>query len=1470
MPFRSLKHKFPFRSPKDNRKQQSGTEGSTSTESQNGSDAAANPNKPSESSDYGERSIRELWDLAYEKLREEDEGLIKDYEAKLCGDLSVGLSSTLGSKVGMRERTQAILQRKMEEVNRDIWKLKFGSSQTQVRDLVQPVLGVVNWVNDYIKGAVSASPFASVAWVGVSLLLPLFLNPSDQGVSLAKGLEYISSLTVRSWMWEDLYIRRYEARTSQHTSSLPSHTAYKIALEKLYRQILLFQATSYCYYAENSAFRLGLDIVKWNDWDKLLSEIKDKEREFTAVSDNWRDMKHDEECSAADQRHQEAIRRWQTIGTDISGLREAVESAQAEKTRDGLLQWLCTVDHSGMYNAARDKHESGTCEWLVRDSKEFKTWEGSSSSLLWVHGKAGSGKSILSSSVVKYLQDRYASDPESASAYFFFSFSDLEKQKVDAMLGSLIKQLYASRPDTPQVIKNLGEYKKKGERPDTKTLEAALIAAGSGFSSVSIVIDALDECPALNEERNKLLGSLGRIIATMPDNFQLFCTSRAEPDIKLAISIFMSPPSRADIDLTVKTRGVNHDIGLYIDSVFASANYNSWPSDLKAEAKALLIQRADGMYVLRASPIHTQHGTAANSHHKFQYIFCQFEALQNLFSIPLIRTALQQLPIGLDATYDRLLQSIDTKFQPQVVSLLKWLAFSKYPLGVEELAEIFILDADRVVAFDEAERLLKPEDCLRYTSSLVVIQDSWRGPVARLAHFSVREYLMSDRIAEGPAACFSFTEPEAHLHIAHSCLAYHLQRSAMREEYVEHLKLRHYAAEYWMQHLEMVPREAWPTGVTLLAARALATRSESFRLTLENVDIGYLNLREDRKSVFLNMLQRPQCFTAQLGFCQLTNMLLYSGPGRNEYMTQGDWDMTVQGAAYGGSMAVVQLLLSEGINTGNDTLGGALCAAASRGHVAIVKFLLDNGADINTQHRKLGSPLQAATSGDRFDVMQLLISHGADVNLPPNEAGSAITSAVKLGGTRGLQLLLDSGADINSKGGAEGTALHKAAGNIREFGGCFHLLLERGADVNAQGGTYGYPLQAACTNEWSHRPFSEYRAEVELLLERGADVNAQGGEYGNALKAACSNSTKDLVEFLLEKGADVGIQGGVYGSALQAACRYGNLDKAQLLLDHGADVNAEGGIYGNALQAACYSGKWQMWECAAGCGSVRLLNHGAEVNVEGGKYGTALQAACTGDTVDIARLLIEHGADAHDGSAWHLAASRFSDNINMLQLLLNHGHDINDTRVPDYGTALQAAIEVVSYSIDKIRFLLDRGADANANAGRYGFPLQSACAANIKRHPIIKDGARRAEYLLQNCPNLEINAVGGIFGSALQAAAYSGQTDLVKLLLDKGANPNAGGGECRSALNAAILRGFWDIVEILLDHGAKSDRQQLLKPDEEWLARIQQEGVDDEDVYDKDEYKYDLEEYDEKEDGKEAVERYRIFWERQPVGENAI
>ncbi|KKP00728.1 hypothetical protein THAR02_07154 [Trichoderma harzianum] len=112
-----------------------------------------------------------------------------------------------------------------------------------------------------------------------------------------------------------------------------------------------------------------------------------------------------------------------------------------------------------------------------------------------------------------------------------------------------------------------------------------------------------------------------------------------------------------------------------------------------------------------------------------------------------------------------------------------------------------------------------------------------------------------------------------------------------------------------------------------------------------------------------------------------------------------------------------------------------------------------------------------------------------------------------------------------------------------------------------------------------------------------------------------------------------------------------------------------------------------------------------------------------------------------------------------------------------------------------------------------------------------------AKCLLEHCPDINVNAQGGFFGTALQAAAYFGRTLLVKLLLDKGANINVRGGNYQSALNAAVVRGCWDLVEILVKAGATPDCQLQQQPDEEWLKSVLEK------------------------DGRGAVERYRKFWE---------
>ncbi len=207
------------------------------------------------------------------------------------------------------------------------------------------------------------------------------------------------------------------------------------------------------------------------------------------------------------------------------------------------------------------------------------------------------GKSVLSSCIIKHLRDRHASDPETALAYFYFSFADQKKQNVAEMLASFVKQLCSRRPDTPQPIKDLAQYKERGERPDIETLEAALMATMRGFATVQLVIDGLDECPDLTGERGDLLDTLCCLVRTAPENVHILCTSLKETDIDAAISPLLSPPEKGSVDLLAHRNFLNRDIGMYIDSTLASRDYGSWPNDVKKEVRDTLVKKADGMSV---------------------------------------------------------------------------------------------------------------------------------------------------------------------------------------------------------------------------------------------------------------------------------------------------------------------------------------------------------------------------------------------------------------------------------------------------------------------------------------------------------------------------------------------------------------------------------------------------------------------------------------------------------------------------------------------------------------------------------------------------------------------------------------------------------------------------------------------------------------------------------------------------------
>jgi hypothetical protein len=213
------------------------------------------------------------------------------------------------------------------------------------------------------------------------------MNISAQSAFLAKGLDYISHLISQSQMREEFYAKFYESRNSAPEALQESHRAYKATLERLYRQILKFQAKVCCYYSTHSASRHSLDAIKWNDWDQLVNDVRERDMHFIEIERTWQ---YNEDRLATDNMQRTTIDSLSAIRLDMTASRQAAENVMTQKEREELLSWLCSTDPSSIYNAIRDRHKTGTNEWLIKDSEEFRTWETNAGSVLWLHGKGES------------------------------------------------------------------------------------------------------------------------------------------------------------------------------------------------------------------------------------------------------------------------------------------------------------------------------------------------------------------------------------------------------------------------------------------------------------------------------------------------------------------------------------------------------------------------------------------------------------------------------------------------------------------------------------------------------------------------------------------------------------------------------------------------------------------------------------------------------------------------------------------------------------------------------------------------------------------------------------------------------------------------------------------------------------------------------------------------------------------------
>jgi len=492
---------------------------------------------------------------------------------------------------------------------------------------------------------------------------------------------------------------------------------------------------------------------------------------------------------------------------------------------------------------------------------------------------------------------------------------------------------------------------------------------------------------------------------------------------------------------------------------------------------------------------------------RFRWVACQLDILENCLDYEELRWALHSLPQTLDETYSRILVRIPEGRREKAIRLLQYLAYSERPLTIEEAVDALAIRNTPRVQFDPKYRLPCPDEITRFCPSLVSLitreSDTEKVKELELAHFSVKEYLISGKLPESFRG--NFSEVFARGQITRCSLAYLscLNEEDSIPELAAQFPLARYSARYWMDHARL--------------SETLDDVGESIMHFFEN-KIAYTSC---------GRLFNPDYpwQDSQLAIHPFTAHPLYT-------------------ASLKGLYVIVQKLLDKGadINARAGRYGTALHAASLNGHEKIVQLLLERGADINAWSIHYCSALKAASSNSHEKIAQLLLERGTITNTWSIYYSRALRAASSNGHEKIVQLLLERGAVIYPLGHGKGTALQAASSNGHEK--IVQLLLERGADINAQSVYYGCALQAASSN--GHEKI------VLLLLGRGADINVQSVRDGSALQAASSKGHEKIVQLLLERGADINAHSVRDGSALQAASSNGHEKIVQLLLDKGA------------------------------------------------------------------------------------------------------------------------------------------------------------------------------------------------------------------------------------------------------------------------------------------------------------------------------
>jgi len=439
-----------------------------------------------------------------------------------------------------------------------------------------------------------------------------------------------------------------------------------------------------------------------------------------------------------------------------------------------------------------------------------------------------------------------------------------------------------------------------------------------------------------------------------------------------------------------------------------------------------------------------------------------------------------------------------------------------------------------------------------------------------------------------------------------------------------------------------------------------------------------------------------------------------------------------------------------------------LADAAQQGDTAAIRTLIQQKADVNVAHGDGMTLLHWAAFNDDLEATKLLLGAGATPKATTRVGAiTPLLIACKNGNAAIVAAMLDAGADPNTTTADGATALMTAA--ISGSADTVTLLLKRGANVNAREAAHQQTalMFAAAANR---------AGVIAALVAHGADLKA-------ATKVVPLEDEKldDNGNPLPKKESEAGstvtggntVMGGM--TALLFAAREGHLDAVKALVAAGAEVNQiSAGDHSSPLVIAVSNGHYEVGQF--------LVEHGADPNIANVDGLTPLYA-----TIDMQYAPVSWAPNP-------LTTQEKVSHLDLMQALLAHGANPNAKltrklwfRPTSHNQQWISTVGSTPFwraaqgtDVPAMRALVAGGADPKVPSAAGTTPLMVAAglgyAGNFSQN-LPDSWLAAVKYCLEL--GLDINAVDNQGYTALHGAAYRGDNELVKFLVDKGAKLDA-------------------------------------------------------------------------------------------------